>query len=149
MTINENANIKERGEIMLKIFLASHGCLASGMKSSLDILLGNSDKVTVFDAYINQDSVQEHVDAFFQEVKEDDEVLMLSDLYGGSVNQVMFLYLDKPNTRLVAGVNLAFVLEVANRETITNSELDEIVEMSRQMLVVVKPEEVEEQSDFF
>ncbi|WP_078710676.1 PTS sugar transporter subunit IIA [Anaerorhabdus furcosa] len=134
---------------MLKIFLASHGCLASGMKSSLDILLGNSDKVTVFDAYINQDSVQEHVDAFFQEVKEDDEVLMLSDLYGGSVNQVMFLYLDKPNTRLVAGVNLAFVLEVANRETITNSELDEIVEMSRQMLVVVKPEEVEEQSDFF
>lgn len=149
MTINENANTKERGEIMLKIFLASHGCLASGMKSSLDILLGNSDKVTVFDAYINQDSVQEHVDAFFQEVKEDDEVLMLSDLYGGSVNQVMFLYLDKPNTRLVAGVNLAFVLEVANRETITNSELDEIVEMSRQMLVVVKPEEVEEQSDFF
>lgn len=42
---------------MLKIFLSSHGHFASGMKSSLDILMGASDNVTVFDAYVDQTSV--------------------------------------------------------------------------------------------
>ena len=35
---------------MTKFFLSSHGHLASGLASSLDILLGGHDKVTVFDA---------------------------------------------------------------------------------------------------
>ncbi|MEG0077257.1 PTS sugar transporter subunit IIA [Anaerorhabdus sp.] len=134
---------------MLKIFLASHGCMASGVKSSLDVLLGASKNVTVFDAYVNQDTVQEHLDTFYEGIQDDDEVLLLSDLYGGSVNQVMFMYLEKPNTRLVAGINLALVLEVVNKETLSNEELDEIVEMSRQVLVVVKQDEIEEQGDFF
>ncbi len=138
---------------MLKIFISSHGHFASGIKSSVEILMGPNPRVTVFDAYVNQDSVQEHLDAFYETVGEDDKVLLLSDLYGGSVNQVMYTYLTKPNTRLVAGVNLALVLELAVREEVSDAELEELVEQSRTMLRIVELEKSaetkEEDEDFF
>lgn len=138
---------------MLKLFLSSHGHLASGMKSSVQILTGNTDMITVFDAYITQESVEEKLDEFFAQVTDEDQVVLLSDLYGGSVNQVMMRYLDHPNTMLVAGVNLAIVLELAVRQSVTESELNEIVEQSQTMLRVVKngvaTEEADSQEDFF
>ena len=137
---------------MLKIFLASHGRLASGMKNSLDILLGNSEHVTVFDAYLDDSRVQDKLDEFYQTVSQGDQVLLLSDLYGGSVNQAMCLYLEKPNTMLVAGVNLSLVLELAIRQdNISESELEELIEQSRSMLRLVKIDlsRNEEESDFF
>ena len=138
---------------MLKIFISSHGHFASGIKSSVEILMGPNPRVTVFDAYVNQDSVQEHLDAFYETVGEDDKVLLLSDLYGGSVNQVMYTYLTRPNTRLVAGVNLALVLELAVKEDISDKELEELVEQSRTMLRIVELEKSaetkEEDEDFF
>ena len=57
---------------MLRLFLSSHGHLASGMKTSLDILLGRSDSIEVFDAYIDECSVQEKLDAFYETVGEED-----------------------------------------------------------------------------
>lgn len=137
---------------MLKIFISSHGHFASGIKSSVEILMGPNPRITVFDAYITQESVQEKLDEFYATVNEDDKVLLLSDLYGGSVNQVMYTYLEKPNTRLIAGVNLALVLELAVKEDISDEELEQLVEQSRTMLRIVeldKSEEVKEDEDFF
>ena len=138
---------------MLRLFISSHGHFASGIKSSVEILMGPNPRITVFDAYIDQDSVQEHLDRFYESVGEDDKVILLSDLYGGSVNQVMYTYLNRPNTRLIAGVNLALVLELAVREEIDDKELEELVEQSRTMLRIVEFEQGEtpevEDSDFF
>lgn len=137
---------------MIKIFISSHGHFASGLKSSLEILMGPNDRVTVFDAYVTQESVQEHLDAFYETVGPEDTVLLLSDLYGGSVNSVMYTYLTKPNTKLVAGVNLALVLDLAVREEISDEELADLVEQSRSMLRIVELEQTEEEEsndDFF
>ena len=137
---------------MLKIFISSHGRFASGIKSSVEILMGSNPRITVFDAYVTQESVQEKLDQFYETVKEDDKVLLLSDLYGGSVNQVMYTYLPRPNTRLIAGVNLALVLELAVKEDVSDEELEQLVEKSRTMLRIVeldKSEAVKEDEDFF
>lgn len=138
---------------MLRLFLSSHGHLASGMKSSVEILSGSNDRLTVFDAYVNEENVKDVLDRYFETVvKPEDEVILLSDLYGGSVNQVMYLYLDRPNVSLVAGVNLALVLELAVRESVTKEELQKLVEQSRTMLRIVEPEAdtaSDEQEDFF
>ena len=138
---------------MLRIFISSHGHFASGIKRSVEILMGPNPRITVFDAYIDQDSVQEHLDRFYESVGEEDKVILLSDLYGGSVNQVMYTYLTKPNTTLIAGVNLALVLDLAIREDISEEEIKELVEQSRTMLRVVELEKEEtpqvEDSDFF
>lgn len=125
---------------MLKLFLSSHGHMASGMKSSIEIFCGQNTNLTVFDAYVDERNVKDQLDEFYKTVRADDQVILLSDLYGGSVNQQMYLYLNRPNTMLVAGVNLALVLELTAMDSITEEGLDRLVEQSRQALKVVKPD---------
>jgi Phosphotransferase system, mannose/fructose-specific component IIA len=134
---------------MLKILFISHGKLASGMKNSVDILVGNSDKLTIFDAYLDDNNVKNIIESFYSTVNKDDQVILLSDLYGGSVNQVMYLFLDRPNTMLVAGVNLALVLELAIKDSVTKFELEEIIEQSKSMLRLVKPDIEVTEEEFF
>lgn len=127
---------------MIKFFISSHGHFASGLKSSVDILLGGSDNVTVFDAYVNKDSVKDHVDAFYNTVKPEDKVFLLSDIYGGSVNQALYLYKDRPNTTLIAGVNLALVLSLVSKDEISDDEVEQIVAESRNAMQIVKANKV-------
>ena len=136
---------------MLKLFISSHGHLASGIKSSLDILLGNSDNVVAFDAYVNQDNLADQLNKFYETVNDHDEVILLSDLYGGSVNNEMMLHLNRANTRLVTGVNLALVFELACKQSVTDEQLKEIIEQSRTVLtqVVVDENIAVEQDEFF
>ena len=121
---------------MLKVFLASHAHLASGMRSSLLIFMHECPNLTVYDAYTEGDTstIQEHLDAFYATVTPEDEVLLLSDIYGGSVNTAMCAYLDRPNTRLVSGINLAFLIEVMAEPTLSDERLDEIIQNSRDFL---------------
>lgn len=123
---------------MLKIFLSSHGTLASGIKKSVEILVGESDKLVTFDAYVNDEQLKDAIEAFFKETNEEDDKVLLSDLYGGSVNQKMYLYLNRPNTYLIAGVNLALVLDLLMQENVNEMYLNELVEKSRRMLRVVR-----------
>lgn len=135
---------------MLKLFLSSHGHMASGMKDSIEFFCGQNNNLTVFDAYVDEKNISEQLDAFYEIVEEDDQVILLSDLYGGSVNQQMYMYLDRQNTMLVAGVNLALVLELTALDSITEEGLERLVEQSREALKIVKPEESKtEEDDFF
>lgn len=134
----------------MKIFLASHGKFASGLKSSIDILLGSSDKVSVYDAFVDETRLEDVLDSYFAQLSEDEQLVLCSDLYGGSVNQKMALYLHRPNTFLVAGVNLAFLLELAIQSTdLTTMKLEELVRGSRDVLKLVDLEKVPDQPDEF
>jgi mannose/fructose-specific phosphotransferase system component IIA len=138
---------------ILKIFIASHGRLASGMKSSLNILLGSSGNVTAYDAYVDSTDLKDALNTFYNQINEGDQVLLLSDLYGGSVNQVMYTYLERPNTRLVAGINLAFLLEVACKDNLSDDKLKKIVDASgsalKQVTLPDKPSSTDTEESFF
>ncbi len=124
--------------VHIKFFISSHGHLASGIKSSLTILLGNVDNITVFDAFVDESSVAEHLDDFYKSVSDSETVILLSDIYGGSVNQTMSLYADRPNTTLIAGINMPLVIELLSREGVTRKEISDIVEQSRLALRIVE-----------
>ena len=125
---------------MLRVFLASHAHLASGMQSSLALFSASENRLRVHDAYVEgEDStLQEDLDSFFSGVSSEDDVLLLSDLYGGSVNTVMAGYLNRPRTRLVAGVNLAFLIEVMAHTDLSEGQLEDIVLQAREALREVK-----------
>lgn len=130
---------------MVKFFLSSHGHLASGIKSSIDILLGNSDRLTVFDAYVDEKSLEEELNAFYRGVAPEDQVILMSDMYGGSVNSIMYTFLNRPNTTLIAGVNLALVigLVIQDRE-LTREEIEDVVRQSREAIQIVELDNAEQ-----
>ncbi len=135
----------------MKLFVSSHGHLASGLKSSMEILYGRCDNITVFDAYVDERSVKEQLEQFFETVNEGEQVLLISDLYGSSVNQAMSLFLNRPDTTLIAGANLALMIGLVGRERISREEVDELIAQSRQMLCIVdlEKETISQEEDFF
>lgn len=135
---------------MRKIFIASHAHWASGIVSSAEFLAGKADHVTVFDAYLDETSVESHVEAFLDSLEPEDQAILLSDIYGGSVNQILYRYLDREGTILITGANLALVLElISSRENISEEELNRLIEMARDMLKRVEYDEgdTEEMTD--
>lgn len=136
---------------MTYFFLASHGRLASGMKSSMEILTGESRRLTVFDAYVDESSLEEATERFIEGLGPDDDGVLLSDIYGGSVNSVLYTFLDRPRIRLVAGVNLPLVIGLLLAgETLDADSLERIIEESREGLRIVTLEDGgEEEGELF
>ena len=134
----------------MKIILASHGHLASGIKSALDILLGKSDNVIAIDAYIDKRNFEDDLEKCLDELKKEEQIVMLSDLYEGSVNQNMFRHLVDAKLILVTGINLKTVIKLAMYEgNITVEELDEIIEQGKQGMMRISLDESEDSDDDF
>lgn len=126
---------------MRKILVATHGYLADGIKSSIKILTGRDDCVTCVNAYVDQRDYTPDIQAFIDGVGEEDEAVIFTDLYGGSVNQKVVTM--KPEERgifVVTGFNLTAVLGVIlSDEPLTPEVMDELVESSaKQMLRLPK-----------
>lgn len=131
----------------MRLLLGSHGHLASGMATAIEILAGPQPHLTILDAYVDQRNIDEELKAYFASVPSEETVVMLSDLYGGSVNQKMYLYLERPHTYLIAGVNLALVLELCMQSEVSLSTLHQLTEQSRQLQRVVLYDEAPELED--
>lgn len=72
---------------MIKILLASHGNLAAGMLSSLELILGKQENVEVLCAYVDgEDNVGPRVESFIKSIKENEQWIVFTDLFGGSIN---------------------------------------------------------------
>lgn len=138
---------------MVKLFFCCHGKMASGMKTSLDILVGDTKKLLVFDAYVNEEKVAEHVDAFYSTCREEDEKILISDIYGGSVNQILYQYAARDHTMLITGINLPLLLEIvvaANNEHLTKENLKQFIEQAKDSikLIEVNDEEMADEEFF-
>lgn len=127
---------------MTRFFLASHGHLASGLASSIQILTGDSSRLRVLDAYVDERSLEEELEAFYENMEEGDQMILLSDMYGGSVNSIMYPFLTRPNTTLIAGVNLALVIGLLlGGEPLEPDTIKMVVEQSREAIRIVELEE--------
>ena len=121
---------------MKKFLFATHGTLATGMKSTLELLIGNTADITCLTAYVNpEDNVDEQLKVYFSEVSDEDQVIVCTDLMGGSVNQKVVPYAQK------AGFNLPLILELAmNEDKVTKEELLDSIEESRKNMMLVQVE---------
>lgn len=135
---------------MKNVFIASHSHFASGIMDTVEFLLGKCENVTVFDAYLDSASLEDKLDEFFQESHGKGQRILISDLYGGSVNSTMYRYLNHDNTILLTGVNVAFLLELlATPDEVDKEEMEELLKQSRELMKIVEIKNEEEQEDFF
>lgn len=114
---------------MIKILLASHGNLAAGMLSSLELILGKQENVEVLCAYVDgEDNVGPRVESFIKSIKENEQWIVFTDLFGGSINNEFMKYLNYSNIRLICGMSLPLVmsavLSVSASDTILEIEDD-------------------------
>lgn len=139
---------------MRRILLATHGRMADGVLSAVRLIMGNTARLDVINAYLDGEPPTQELRAYFDGLGEADTVIVLTDLLGGSVNKEVFPYLERPGVFVIAGFNLAMALELAamgEDEAVTEEFCRELVETGRSQVVFLndysKPQE--EPNDFF
>ena len=95
-----------------RLVLASHGILASGMKQALELICGERRDVEVLDCYMQSSFDIEAAVKGIMDSQGDDELLVISDMFGGPVNNEFIKHMGRENFYLVAGLNLALVVEI-------------------------------------
>lgn len=136
---------------MRNILIATHSTFATGIKGSLDLLIGEQPGIFIIDAYADDSDFTIEVDKFFDNSVLSDEYVVFTDLFGGSVNQKIFAYKNTYDFYLITGFNLPVLLEIIlYRNKLSVSIVEEIIEKSRQELLLVKisEEEQKEEEDF-
>ena len=91
---------------MRTVILASHGHLASGMKNTVEMILGEQEALKAFDAYTTPEcNVHDTLEAMLRQA--DGECVIVTDVLGGSVNKEAVVFAAQPGVRVITGRNSA------------------------------------------
>ncbi|MGN1277546.1 MAG: PTS sugar transporter subunit IIA [Floccifex sp.] len=100
---------------MRYLIISSHSVLANAMKESAGMIAGKQavDSIITFHMVEGMEPVEfiENVNQFLKDKKEEDEYLILTDLYGASPTNTSLMAFRYRNYRIVTGLNLGMVLE--------------------------------------
>lgn len=122
---------------MKYVILVSHGKFANGLNDALSMLAGNREDILSV-GLENGKSVDEFVVLFTEKVKDtsnDDEVILLGDIIGGSplTNATNVLVNKGIKTVILGGMNLPLALTtVLMKDTVSLDEIaDQVLEQAR------------------
>ncbi len=98
---------------MKKFMVASHARLATGYQSTIDLFAGSDHQITYVSAYVDEVDLDQEVTTFISSISDEDQAVIFTDLFGGSVNQKFVIAAqNKTNIFVVAGMNLPVILEI-------------------------------------
>jgi fructoselysine and glucoselysine-specific PTS system IIA component len=123
-----------------KFLIATHGALASGFRSSLEMIAGAGDSVHLIQAYLDESKpVNEELANLFGSTGSEEEWVVFSDLLGGSITNQLVQAAAGKNVHIIAGFNLPLLLEVvlSDPEEPINGILEAAIDRAREQLVYV------------
>lgn len=96
---------------MIKIIITGHGNFATGMKSALEIIAGEHNKIIALD-FLGEDDGTELMKDFQQKIN-NVPTLIFTDLYGGTPFRTAFkLAYEDEKIGVLTGTNLGMLLEI-------------------------------------
>ncbi|MBC6349459.1 MULTISPECIES: PTS sugar transporter subunit IIA [Lactobacillus] len=122
----------------MKIYLLSHGKLASGMKNTIELLAGDQPNLVAFDSYLPNGP---DLTVFLQKLaQEKEQFIVVTDLLGGSVNRLALEKLVSNNIYLISGMNTALVLSLVLLDAkCTVDQIQKIVDTSKDTVRLLLP----------
>lgn len=134
---------------MRKFLLASHGDLAAGMKSTIEMIAGAREDIQAVCAYTEEiPDVKVFMDGYMKEWNEGDELVIVTDLLGGSVNNEMSQYRRVPNVHIIAGMNAALVLNLVLGDGNIEDLIAESIQAAKEQISYMEKDCASEEEDF-
>ena len=100
---------------MKKIIIASHGKFSKGIEDSIKILIGERKNIDFIAAYREEIPDNRVLNEVFERIlfeNKDNEVIMFTDITGGSITNTALSFVPKyPNLHIVSGSSLGLILE--------------------------------------
>ena len=131
---------------MRHFVIATHGYFADGIMDSVRMILGMPENVTSFCAYTEAwendggGNADERIIKLLDSFPPDAEIVVLTDLLGGSVCNEFVKQIDRRPFTLLCGLNLPLLLELFSRDDEPLSEcLAEVLQLSAGSIKHVNP----------
>ena len=121
----------------MKILVVSHGGIAQGFCETAQKFFGASE---IYYANVDLETgvtgLVEKTEKYLDKWQ-DEQVVICSDLKGGSANQTISRYISRPNTYVISGTNLSLILQLIMASEVTPESLRMMIEESKNDLVLV------------
>jgi len=110
---------------MIGLVLVTHSGLATALKASAEMIVGNVDLVAMVELIQGDqaDDIMAKVVHAVESVSKDGAIIM-TDLFGGTPSNMAMSFLKEGSIEVVTGVNLPMIMEFfSKRERLTVAEL--------------------------
>ncbi|AYV73697.1 PTS sugar transporter subunit IIA [Bacillus circulans] len=120
---------------MRKFLLASHGRFAEGIYDSLCMIMGKQYNVSTICAYVDPTvDLKQQIKAALEHYEENEEVIIITDIFGGSINNEFMNISKQCHIHLISGLNLPLLIELISTQTSENSTeqwLEQTISLSK------------------
>lgn len=133
----------------MEILIIGHGTYAQGICSAAGIILGNDTNTHFINTFVDDEALKDKIDRFFENR---DNLLVFTDMFGGSVNQTLISYMKKKNLKIITGINLPLVLELILKNKIcdlSDQEIRNCIKESQKQIKFVNEAVLEKVADDF
>ncbi len=138
---------------MKRIVIITHALMAKGMQETAEFLCGD-DNIASVCCFTEEKDLDGYLDTLLAQLSEEDKLIIMTDIFGGSVNQKAGKRLKEHHFYLISGINLPLLLElaVADEKMIDPAFIRSVIEEAKQEIVFVNDrltEEINESDDDF
>lgn len=122
---------------MNKFIIATHSTYAHGLYNCLKFFKNDIDNVFYINAYVDDMEFEKSFISLIEKIG-NDNLTVLTDMPGGSVNQVCTKLLPVYKYHLISGVNFPLVLElIFQTDILTDNTIRNIIENAKQQLMYI------------
>ena len=102
---------------------ASHGTFANGLLNSVELILGKQPDIHTLCAYVEEEAdLTQQVETLLARFPAEDELIVITDIFAGSVNNEFVRFLSRPRFHLLSGLNLPLIIDLLISAGEENSE---------------------------
>ncbi|TDW25747.1 fructoselysine and glucoselysine-specific PTS system IIA component [Breznakia blatticola] len=137
---------------MRKIVVATHASFAKGIKESVEFIIGKQEMLQDMCAYVTQDfDIEKEISSILDELGDDDTLVVLVDLFGGSVSNAFAARIQDERVHVVTGVNFPLLLDLLlNQDDDVESVIQRAVQSGKDGILYVNQvlnEQMEEEDE--
>ncbi len=107
---------------MIGLVLVTHGALAGEFRAAMEHVVGEQEFLIAISIGPDDDMDErrEEIVEAVKNVNNDNGVILLTDMFGGTPSNLAISMMDMPNVEVIAGVNLPMLIKLAAvRETLS------------------------------
>lgn len=136
---------------MRKYLIATHGTFASGIRTSIELIIGEQPDLDVLCAYTTEDfDLPSEIKTRLDRLEAGDELVVMTDAMGGSVNNAFMNCMDDPRVHVLTGLNLVLAIELlsAPETQDTESVIASAVQAAKDGVIYCNQLEKKEEEEF-
>lgn len=135
-----SSKIKKLMEAYMKrhFVIATHSTFAKGLSEAIVFFAGETLDITSINAYVTNKPIDDEVEEVFEKLNSEDELVILTDIMSGSVNQKFTPFVTRPHTHLITGANLPVALALAMEPVqsyLTGERVQEIISEAKEQII--------------